>query len=1297
MNRYHKRIRKRVLLFSAGMLVLGVALFIFRKPLVSYWYSRNWFGEAFSNSRMMTGAQTTVLNFNFSFRDMEFFNKFSEEDASSIGGRQKVGLTIGSDFYNVDMMPFLNYFTDARLNKRKNAFTIRFPVGDSLDEDIQQWDLFQVKGVDYYRQELIYLLGHRLKLYTPETRFVNVYINFTDYGDYALKQSYDASFLEHHQVPDSVIFMLKPAKIDSHKKQKDKQKFWAIRFLYNETRSNRTEAYLQRFLELLRKKDGVVLIKYFDLDYIARFEAMRQLLNAETGFLLENNVRFVYSRLNGKLYPILDESNIYNLKTRKQNKSFAVLSEQIAANQMVQEKVRKYLKELKDNYYQIKNDTRKLEKKYSRINSGLLYWLRRTLVSEYFNSIVYAELRAGRFEAGKTRQGSLEISGSAYPRSSKDKMVRTPRDFIDAHKHLKMELVNRRIRLNPGSYTIKKDLVLPISSIFEISAGTTIKLGPGVSIICYGTVEIDGTQKNPVVIAPLDYRQPFGVFAIIGNPGLEEEVCRIDYLDLSGGSRAVIDGVKHSGGLDIYNINVEITNSAIHHNRDDSGLDIKNAIVRVENNAFFANHSDQLSLDFCSGIVKNNRFYNPGGDFDPNGDGLSVRSSELLIASNQFSALPDKGVSVGKHSTAVIYSNHFIGNRTGLASRDRGQVLLLRNHFSNNTLAVDAYQKKTRSGGGTIYMLPNDLVGNTLSYRSDTFSKIFRLMNRPQDERSFKELMRKGNTAPLFAAFTRLRFRLRPRKNRLEEFRVGSVQAHIDDVQKVVFAALPSGSSVRQIVEPRCTREDTVVYITPIAYGTSQNSIAAGMEKKVSRNRVFNFQEYIFRGQLKLVHHFQEDTYLLVITTGRLPLVEIDTSDSNGIPREIKNEPKIPCLVRFLGVPQQEGENSQVVTGYRNDYIEGRIEGRGSKRPKWKFGITLERQIAPMGLRKSKRWVLESSYVDKSLMRNKIAFDLYDQFRDPQWKRIAPGSRFVEVILNGDYHGVYLLMEHVDRNFLGLADFDRNEPLNAFMYRARNRNANFSRFNHKAEQVMKGYKDFPGGFQPTEKKWDPIKGWASGFEQRYPDPEQFGEYWQPIKEFSKFSALASDNLFQQKIVEYLNIGRYINMWILIQLLDDSDGLYQNRYYAREKGQTQFYVIPWDKDSVFGRDVNMNPRPHYFWLRTPLFDRLCKIDWFRKAFKGTWKTLRNNGVISEKNLFEMIDRHAVTLLDPQKRNFKRWPTDSDDYPDSYDFYQELDDMKDWIKKRILWLDEQIEYIHLLDTGNEQEEGNDISTD
>ena len=91
------------------------------------------------------------------------------------------------------------------------------------------------------------------------------------------------------------------------------------------------------------------------------------------------------------------------------------------------------------------------------------------------------------------------------------------------------------------------------------------------------------------------------------------------------------------------------------------------------------------------------------------------------------------------------------------------------------------------------------------------------------------------------------------------------------------------------------------------------------------------------------------------------------------------------------------------------------ISGRGSGSwyyEKKSYNLKLNRPADLLGMGSGSRWVLLANVIDESHLRNKLVYDFarsigsYDGF--------APDSRYVDLFLNGNYVGLYLLTEKVE-------------------------------------------------------------------------------------------------------------------------------------------------------------------------------------------------------------------------------------------------------------------------------------------
>jgi hypothetical protein len=372
-----------------------------------------------------------------------------------------------------------------------------------------------------------------------------------------------------------------------------------------------------------------------------------------------------------------------------------------------------------------------------------------------------------------------------------------------------------------------------------------------------------------------------------------------------------------------------------------------------------------------------------------------------------------------------------------------------------------------------------------------------------------------------------------------------------------------------------------------------------------------------------------------------LPVIFLQTT------QQIRSELKVPCSVRMVLPQGAEAGNTGALTGLI------RFHGATSQGyPKKSFGLTLDTPTPWLGMRDSAHWVLNAAFVDRSLMRHKLSYDLFRSLSGEGAKRFASASRFVEVNLNGRYHGAYLLMERVDRALLELRRYDSNAPSQAVIYKAVDHSANFSQ---------------PGN---------------SGYEQREPDAE-LGAYWGALEEFNRFASRTKDAEFfhpETGIASRLDLDNVIDFHLLVLLTSNMDGNDKNFIFARNAPTSaaprpRFFFAPWDYDATFGRNWEASRVGTTAWLSNHLFDRLLGNKDYSRKFAVRWQQLRTNE-FSVENITRLIDDNARTLGEAAKRNETRWRTLDGPYPDRLNFEQDLKQTKEWVAARTRWLDGEI---------------------
>lgn len=372
-----------------------------------------------------------------------------------------------------------------------------------------------------------------------------------------------------------------------------------------------------------------------------------------------------------------------------------------------------------------------------------------------------------------------------------------------------------------------------------------------------------------------------------------------------------------------------------------------------------------------------------------------------------------------------------------------------------------------------------------------------------------------------------------------------------------------------------------------------------------------------------------------------LPITYIEAAES------IPGKPGVPCTIKMVCPKGFERFNTGLLSG--------RIEIRGGVSrgyPKKSYNFELDKPVRLLDMRKDDDWILTSSYIDRALIRIKLSFDLFKSLSERRKKRFAVDSRCVEVYLNEEYHGVYLLMERLDAKLLKLQKYNSEDAYHSCSYKAVNHAANFAESGHL------------------------------GYIQKAPKKSEQA-YWEPMDEFNQFVISSTDEQFfhpKTGIRSRLDIKNAIDFHLTVLVTSNYDGITKNFYFSRDGQKTgtirkRFFFAPWDYDGTFGRNWNATVTGHSDWLTNNLFNRLLRNEAYRKQFIARWNHLHKRQ-FSVKAIHALIDQYVKTLGKATPRNFVRWPTNAPIYPDSANFEEDIAYIKSWTEARINWLHQEI---------------------
>ncbi len=240
-----------------------------------------------------------------------------------------------------------------------------------------------------------------------------------------------------------------------------------------------------------------------------------------------------------------------------------------------------------------------------------------------------------------------------------------------------------------------------------------------------------------------------------------------------------------------------------------------------------------------------------------------------------------------------------------------------------------------------------------------------------------------------------------------------------------------------------------------------------------------------------------------------------------------------------------------------------------------------------LDLRNDNNWILDAMAVDPACMRNRVSTDLWNDFASKPYysaseKKARTGTRgkFVEVIQNGKYHGLYCMTEKLDRKQMKLKKFSpaatptEQDTLHGLLYKTNQWNYEVLMGVDYDNLGKVGFDPHPGKapneFSNYSEKWE-------SHEIKYPDVED-GEVidWGPMWNAVNFVATSTDREFESDFELYFNQNTVSDYYLFIELLLATDNHGKNLYWGVYDKQDPLFgnkmeLAVWDLDGVFGRN------------------------------------------------------------------------------------------------------------------------------
>ena len=344
-----------------------------------------------------------------------------------------------------------------------------------------------------------------------------------------------------------------------------------------------------------------------------------------------------------------------------------------------------------------------------------------------------------------------------------------------------------------------------------------------------------------------------------------------------------------------------------------------------------------------------------------------------------------------------------------------------------------------------------------------------------------------------------------------------------------------------------------------------------------------------------------------------------------------------------------------------------------------------------LGFPEEEDWIFYGPYSDKTLIRNKLIYDLSNQIG-----RYASRTKFCELTINNQYMGVYVFMEKLkrDKNRIAIKKLENND-LDSINISGGYIIKIDKSDDENGEQVYNDFNAFISNYKPNYATYQSI--W---FNYEYPKPKDIhNEQKQYINSyFDNFEKALSGINFKDSLSgyrKYIDVGSFIDFFILNELSNNLDGYRLSTYLQKNRNEKLKIGPIWDFNLSFGNGNYCNGDKYDtwtykfnetcsddFWLIPFWWEKLLEDPYFVNKLKERWNELRKKE-LSDENIFQMIQNYISILKNESGavyRNYSKWNVIGKYlWPNNYvgnSYESEIDYLIKWISKRNNWLDKSI---------------------
>lgn len=300
-------------------------------------------------------------------------------------------------------------------------------------------------------------------------------------------------------------------------------------------------------------------------------------------------------------------------------------------------------------------------------------------------------------------------------------------------------------------------------------------------------------------------------------------------------------------------------------------------------------------------------------------------------------------------------------------------------------------------------------------------------------------------------------------------------------------------------------------------------------------------------------------------------------------------------------------------------------------------GNIVNHNLSLLNMRKDNDWILYAMYNDNTKIRDKLSIDIWNQFGakdNPYSREFGTKLEYVELVVDGDYYGIYGLMEPVDAKMLDITKSNEAESQEYIYKRTDPIVLSLDYFMEESDVLSRC------GFE--------LKGIS-----KYGDISL--KTWKPLSDFIRVHNL-EDEEYVKEIDNTIDINSVTNAWLFFQIISGLDNRAKNVYYVAKMTDSgiRLFFVPWDMDLTWG-NVSKEKLPPTFTAYEPeIMTEVANWETGQRVIdlnagnsiaivKEKWNLLRGS-ILTNDALIKHIENleHTVVNSGAMDRDTKRWP-------------------------------------------------------